>query len=137
MADRVFFFADSPTELLGGHLVPSQMVEDLLVIAEIPSEVIDRVVAVLDSAVGFLNEEGLKKLVQEVISEERQASAVISAIQSIQSGRIDWVLRSLNDWRGANAENAKRVSDQIFAKIERNLAKLIKVYPAWDRFQKG
>ena len=73
MADRVFFFAGSPTELLGGHLVPPQMVEDLLVIAEIPSEVIDRAVAVLDSAIGFMNEEGLKKLVREVMPEEQHA----------------------------------------------------------------
>jgi hypothetical protein len=137
MADRVFFLAGSPTELLGGHLVPPQMVEDLLVIAEIPGEAIDRIVTSLENSVGFLNEEGLKRLVQEVLPEEQQMSSVISAIHSIRPGRVDRVLASLQEWRATDRQNAERVPDEVLKEIQQKLANLIREYPAWDRFQKA
>lgn len=77
MADRVFFIAGSPSELLGGHIVPPQMVEDLLVIAGISREALDRIAASLENAVGFVNDEELKQLVQEILPAEREVSAVL------------------------------------------------------------
>ncbi|MGP0067217.1 MAG: hypothetical protein ACLQGP_26940 [Isosphaeraceae bacterium] len=137
MADRVFFIAGSPSELLGGHIVPPQMVEDLLVIAGISREALDRIAASLENAVGFVNDEELKQLVQEILPAEREVSAVLSAVQSIRPGRVERVLASLRDWRGANTQNAQRVPEEIFTTIQQNLTNLIREYPAWDRFQKA
>jgi hypothetical protein len=137
MADRVILLASSPSDLFRGQGPPRQMVEDLLAIAKIPRENLERLAASLSNAVGFLDEEKLTDLVKEVLPEERQASAIVNAIRSVRPGRVDWVLASLRDWRDADQSNAERVSEETLDKIRRKLSILIKEYPAWDRYQKA
>jgi hypothetical protein len=137
MADRIIFLAGHPSELISGPFVPQQMVEDLLVVGRLPSEVIDRLTTALDSIVGFLNKKGLKQLVQDTIPDERAASAVLSAFQNLRPERVNQILASLRDWRQADASNAQRLPDETFAAIQENLTRLIRNYPAWERFRKA
>jgi hypothetical protein len=137
MADRVIFLAGSPSDFVRGQIPPPQMVEDLLAIASIPHETLERLETSLDGALGFLNEERLTDLVKGVLSEERQASAVLNAVQSVRPGRVDSVLASLRNWREADQQNAERLPDKTLETIRHNLKILIKEYPAWDRYQKA
>jgi hypothetical protein len=129
------FFAQR--SVIRGFTVPPQMVDDLLTIANLPRKTIDQLITAMDGAVGFLNEEGLKQLVQEIVPDEREASAVVSTIRNIRPGRIDQILASLADWRHADAQNAQRMPDEAFAAIQESLRRLIQDYPAWERFRKA
>jgi hypothetical protein len=72
-----------------GLRVPPRMVEDLLLIAQLPREALDQLVTSLESAIGFLNEEGLKQLVQDTIRDEKVVDAVLGALRRVAKCRRD------------------------------------------------
>lgn len=133
MADRIVFLTGSPDLLY----VPPQMVEDLLVIAQLSREVIEQLATTLDDSVGFLTEEELRQLAWDAIQDERGVSAFLGAFWSIRPGQIDEVIKTLRDWREADSKNMQRLPDAIFTVLQENLSRLIRNYPAWERFRKA
>ena len=134
MADRVYLL---PHEVYGEYLVPSRMVEDLLAIAQLRPEEIDRVSAALGAAKGFLDGGGLLKIVRDVIPDREVSSAISIAIRSLRPKQLEFTLASLREWREVNKENAQRVPEEMMEAIERNLTHLVRDYPAWDRRRKA
>ena len=135
MADRVFFVAGSPDELIRGVSVPQQMISDLLQISRIPPPVIEQIGASVEGAGGFLDDTRLEKLVKEVIPEddETAADAVVNAVRNLRSSSLEEILNALEEWRRADARHLETFPDEAFASVRRVLPRLIRPSAALDR----
>ena len=137
MADRVFFVSVSPADFMAGPIVPSQMINDLRVIAETPLDQLQTVSAALHQIEGFISEERLTELVLEHINDEQQSAAVVSVIQNVRPQGVDHVLETIESWRAASPENADRLGDEMVAAVRDKLPQLIRAYDSIERSRKA
>jgi hypothetical protein len=137
MADRVFVVQASPKEFARGIFVPEGMREDLLEIAKLSPDKIDQVATALESATGFLDDSALERLVGESILAPSAAEAVLSAVRHLRPDSAEETLAMLRRWREADPGRAGLLPDETLTAIEANLPKLIRPFPALERYRKA
>ena len=137
MADRVVLVPALPGDLMRDFGVPSEMLDDLGFVAQIPIECIEELTARLEAAEGFLDERRLESLVKESIPDERIADAAVRAILSTRSGRVGHIMASLREWREGDPKNAARFPDKTFTAVQERLPRLAQGFPALERFRKA
>ncbi|HKI17947.1 MAG TPA: hypothetical protein VKA15_08700 [Isosphaeraceae bacterium] len=137
MADRVFFIAGSPEDIVRGVNVPPQMISDLLEISRIPPPVVAQIGASVEKASGFLDDARLQKLVKGVISDEKTAAAVVNALRNLRPPAVERTLSALKEWRDADPRHVAEFDDEALAAVTSNLPRLIRPSPALDRQRKA
>jgi len=129
MPDRVLFIPELA--------VPPQMVDDLLALSEVPDDAIEAVAAALEAAEGFLGGERIENFLNEILREDRLASAVASALENLRPEKLESVIQVLRRWRETNQQNADRLPQEAMAAIEEKLPRLVRHYPAFERYHKA
>ena len=137
MADRVFFVAGSPDDLIRGVTVPQQMISDLLEISKIPHGVIEKIGSAVEGARGFLDDTGLQELVKDAISEKTAADAVVHALRNLRPSSVPQTLDALEEWRHADARHVEKFSDEAFASVRVALPQLVRPSAALERQKKA
>jgi len=137
MADRIFLIPGSPDLIPGLGGASPQMIEDLLAIAEIRSERIEALAAALQAEPGFPNADRISDVVREAINDDRQASAVVTALHNVPPSRVDQTIQTVRDWREANNKNAERFPEEALVSVEQNLRRLTRDFPALERCRKA
>ena len=113
------------------------MVADLRIIAEIPDEAIETIVSQLDTRDGVLNSPLLVRLLVSILPDERMATATAAALENLQPEQIPSTLLSLRQWQRMSPKNAEQFPNTALDFLERKLPRLVRHYPALDRYRKG
>jgi hypothetical protein len=137
MADRIFFVTGSPEEFARGVTLAEEMIKDLLEIAKLAPETVDQIVMALEGAVGFLDGARLEQSIREWVDEESVVDSVVGAIQNLRSASLEQTIASLRSWRDAEPGRSARLTDASLTAIETNLPRLIRTFPALERFRKA
>jgi hypothetical protein len=137
MADRVLLCPGMAPEFIQGVQVPPQMVDDLLVVAQIPVQQIEAITAALEAESGFLGEDELTQVIRAALDNESYVSAVVSALYSLQPQRVEHTIDVLGAWRRADRRNTEKFPDEAFAELETKLRRLIREYPVLSRSRKA
>lgn len=112
------------------------MVDDLLVIAQIPVEQIDAIATAVEAEVGFLGKAKLLQLLKGVVDNESHASSVVAALYNLLPRRLEQIVETLGEWRRADPKNEETLSDEAFADLKAKLPRLIRDYPVLSRSRK-
>ena len=136
MADRMFLVPSSPEDFYR-DFVPSEMIDSLLAISRLDEAEIDQLSRSLEAADGLLDEPRLNRVVSEVIADSESADAVVSTLQSVFPGSVGENLETLKKWRQAVPNHAERFPEDSFEAIQEYLPKLIRPYPALERYRKA
>ena len=91
----------------------------------------------LEKQTGFLSTQALAQLVSASLPDESQGSAVFSALQNLRSETIPQVLEMVQSWRNASDQNKRRLPDDQYGSLEKNLPVLIREYRAINRMRKA
>jgi hypothetical protein len=114
-----------------------QMLNDLLVIAEIPSEQLAMLAGLLGKEEGFTTDSRLQELIVQSIGIEDQQVAAFNALQNLSATSIDQVLNAVGEWRKLSPQGQKILSDDKFSDLEKNLSILIQDVPPLTRMRKA
>lgn len=137
MADRVFFVASTPDELFRGISMPVEMLDDLVKIAELPRATAERVSKALEAASGFLDEAGLREVVDADVTDQAAAESISRAIRSIRPDEVDQTITTLRKWREASPGREDLFPDASLKALETILPTLIRPFPALERQRKA
>ncbi len=120
-----------------GDFLPPQMIDDLENVAGIPDAAIDRIATELQAASSILDPKQVNSLLTEVVANEGLASALARTLQNIPPDEVSGTLEILSRWRSRHPDNAKRVSDDAFQSLKVKLPRLVRSYPAIERYRKA
>ena len=118
-------------------VMPRQMVKDLLVVSGIPIEEIEAIRTALQEEGGFATRASLEQVVRDFIDDDRQVSAVVSALQNLFPQQLERMFATLREWRELDESNAKHLSQEALEAIEEKLPRLIRDYKALAKFRKA
>lgn len=119
-----------------GEDVQSQkeMVDDLVLIADLKPELLEEVSQRLSAIPGFLEPARLHEMLQELTKDSRVAEALVRALRSIEPDHREEFLASLEH---LPREESGELDSQRLARLKDNLAKLVQPYAAMKRFEKA
>jgi hypothetical protein len=126
-----------PSGAIGDLSVSQQMVEDLLSVSEVAADVIETLAATIKAESGFLGAKRLGKLVRQLLPDERQASATVTALEHVRPNGVEEVLSTIRQWRDADSRNAAKFPEEAMFALETKLPRLIQPYPALKRYRKA
>lgn len=128
-----------PESVMGGSLpyLPSAMIEDLLAVAGLTTEQLDRLGAALEQEAGIPTDAKLEVIVSGVLGETPLSETVLRTLVNLRPERIEDTIRTLRQWSTASSANAAKLPAQRLDAIQDRLTRLIRNYPALVRYRKA
>lgn len=137
MPDRILVVPPDADILRDDPRVPAQLIEDLERVASLPDERVDAMVAAIEAFPGFLSPKQLKQVVAELVKDGEAVSSIVRILHNLDSDVIGNFLDALQQWRARRPENEKCLSDATFQGLRQRLPRLIRSFPALDRYRKA
>jgi hypothetical protein len=132
VAQRFILVPESAAEA-----VPRRMAEDLLTVTQIPEEAIDALAERVAQAPGFVDGKRLHEIIHSLAADAKQATALTNVISNLTPRGLSDAIENIASWRGQSPKNAEFFPDTAFQTLQKRLPRLIRDFPALERYRKA
>jgi hypothetical protein len=123
MADDFLFI--SPEDAISGKALPSEMLHDMELLAQLPSDVSVDIAETLRQEGGILSEDRLEEIVTSRVDDQTVALRLAAIISSVRQEQVERTLALVDKWRKHNQERNSRYNDAWFDSLKSNFSTLI------------